>query len=112
MGFIANWLQKEIDADIENQLREYDNIYSAYEYFAKQAGEGNVEEFTRMLTHAANLVNGLQRLNINSLKEAHSSASMRDKNYSNVYIYWCKRDKTIKTSVGIPKQPLDPWENR
>ena len=98
MGFISNWLQKEIDADIEKQLNELNNIYTAYEYFAKQAGEGNVEEFTRMLTHAANLVNGLQRQNINSLEVAHSSASMRDKNYASVYIYWCKRDKTIKTN--------------
>ena len=98
MGFFSNWLQKEIDADIQNQLSQHNNIYSAYEYFARVAGEGNVEEFTRMLTHAANLINGLQRQNINSLEVAHSSASMRDKNYSNVYIYWCKRDKTIKTN--------------
>ncbi|MDI5836024.1 hypothetical protein [Shewanella xiamenensis] len=112
MGLFSNWLQKEIDADIENQMREHYNIYAAYEHFAKLAGQGNVDEFIENLTHAANLVNGLQRLNINSLKVAHSSASMIDKNYSSVYIYWCKRDKTIKTSVGIPKQPLDPWVNR
>lgn len=98
MGFISDWLQKELDADIENQLNELNNIYSAYEYFAKQAGQGNVEEFTRMLTHAANLVNGLQRQKINSLQVAHSSASMRGKNYASVYIYWCKRAKTIKTN--------------
>ena len=99
MGFISNWLQKEIDADIENQLNEHYNIYVAYEYFAKQAGEGNVEEFTRMLTHAANLVNGLQRQNINSLQVAHCSASMVNKDFKNVRVYWCKQAKTVKVVV-------------
>lgn len=99
MGIISNWLQKEIDQDIQNQLREHDNIYSAYEYFAKLAGESNVEEFTRMLTHAANLVNGLQRQNINSLSVAHCSASMVDKDFKNIRIYWCKQAKMIKVVV-------------
>lgn len=99
MGFISNWLQKEIDADIENQMSEHYNIHAAYEYFAKQAGQGNVEEFTKMVTHAANLVNGLQRLNINSLDVSHCSASMRDKDFKNVRIYWCKQAKMIKVVV-------------
>lgn len=99
MGFISNWLQKEIDADIENQLREHNNIYSAYEYFAKLAGESNSEEFTRMLTHAANLVNGLQRQRINNLDVSHSSASMRDRDFNNVRIYWCKQAEMIKVVV-------------
>lgn len=99
MGFFSNWLQKEINADIENQLNEHYNIYVAYEYFAKQAGQGNVGEFTRMLTHAANLVNGLQRQNINSLSVAHCSASMVNKDFKNVRIYWCKQAKMIKVVV-------------
>lgn len=99
MGIISNWLQKEIDADIENQLREHSNIYSAYEYFAKLAGESNSEEFTKMVTHASNLVNGLQRQRINSLDVAHSSASMRDKDFNNVRIYWCKQAKMIKVAI-------------
>lgn len=99
MGFISNWLQKEIDADIQNQLREHNNVYSAYEYFAKQAGQGNVEEFTKMITHASNLVNGLQRQRINSLDVSHSSASMRDKDFNSVRIYWCKQDKMIKVVI-------------
>lgn len=99
MGFFSNWLQKEIDQDIQNQLHELNNIYSAYEYFAKQAGEGNVEEFTRMLTHASNLVNGLQRQRINSLEVSHCSASMRDKDFSSARVYWCKQVKMIKVVV-------------
>jgi hypothetical protein len=99
MGFFSNWLQKEIDADIENQLREHNNIYSAYEYFAKQAGQGNVEEFTRMLTHTSNLVNGLQRQNINSLQVAHCSASMVNDDFKNVRVYWCKQAKMVKVVV-------------
>lgn len=99
MGFLSDWLQKEINADIENQLREHNNIYSSYEYFAKLAGHGNVEEFTKMINHASNLVNGLQRQRINNLDVSHSSASMRDKDFNNVRIYWCKQTKMIKVVV-------------